>query len=176
MAEIYIFEKPKSISEAKLSNLSDNIVNHCTSKGKIKTESVSSAVALKNMGAENLRYDEKGKPIADNCFVSISHSGNVIAVCKSDRPVGIDVEKISGNRDFKKLSERFFSPAENEKFDENPTAECFYRIWTAKESYAKITGEGLKAIVKGFDIFNLPEYNFETEITNGYVVTLCEKL
>ena len=127
------------------------------------------------MGVENLWYDRK-KPMADNCFVSISHSGNMVAVCTSDKPIGIDIEKIDEKKDIVKLSNRVFRGKELETFKNNPTPDLFYEIWTQKEAYSKIDGQGVNEIMKGFDIFDLKDYEFTTEIINDYVLSICEKI
>lgn len=130
--------------------------------------------ALTAMGAEGIKYLENGKPVADNCYVSVSHSGTLGAVCMSDRPVGIDVEKIDADRNFVKLSNRLFGIKEQQYFCKNPTPQTFYEMWTRKEAYSKISGEGIRKIQRGFDTFLLSDVSFQTEIINGYAITLCE--
>ena len=122
--------------------------------------------ALEKMGARDIQKLPNGKPVASNCFISISHSGQKTAVGKSEKPIGIDIEKIE-NRNFNPLAERFFT--------ENETAAAFYEIWTRKEAHAKITGDGLKEIFRMTDTFSLKEYNFTTKMLDGYVLTVCEK-
>ncbi len=176
MTSVYFFTPESDYPEIETANLPDNVKKHFINNGKIKNESYAAFSALCSMGAENLRYSDNGKPLADNCFVSISHSGDVVAVVKSDVPVGIDAEKLDTERDFKRLSKRFFSPAEQEYFLKRESAERFYEIWTRKESYCKISGEGLDLILKGLDTFSINDVRFATETVNGCVITLCEKI
>lgn len=129
---------------------------------------------LSEMGAQNVRYLENGKPVADNCYVSVSHSGDTAVVCKSDRPIGIDIEKIDTPREFQRLAERYFSSAELQYFNDEPTAQRFYEIWTKKEAYSKISGEGIKMIARGFDTFSLKDVTFKTEKRENYIITVCE--
>jgi phosphopantetheinyl transferase len=168
--EIYIFDIHK-INEINIENLPEAVLSHCKKK-----ESFLAADALIRMGAENLHYGDKNKPLADNCYVSISHSGNMVAVCKSENPIGIDIEKIDYDRDLKKIAERFYHGKELECFRETPTAEMFFDIWTKKEAYSKISGEGVGEVFKGFDVFSLDGYTFETENVNGYMLSVCEKV
>ena len=169
MTSVYFFNLTKK-AEYDKSLLPQNVREHCK-----KPESIAAATELLNMGVENLWYD-RNKPMADNCFVSISHSGDMVAVCTSENPIGIDIEKIDTKRNLEKLSKRVFKGQELEAFEQNPTPEQFYEIWTKKEAYSKIDGQGVNEIMKGFDIFDLQNYEFHTEIINDYVLSICEKI
>lgn len=170
MNDLYFFELSEK-NEYKSNDMPQNVLNHCKKK-----ESFAAAQALLDMGVQNLRYEENGKPIADNCFVSISHSGNMVAVCTSDNPIGIDIELIDEKRNLEKLSKRVFKGQELALFENSPTAELFYEIWTKKEAYSKIDGNGTIEIMKGFDIFDLKDYDFHTEIVNNYILSICERI
>lgn len=168
MSSVYFFDVDKA--EYDKNSLPQNLLAHCK-----KEESIFSAIALIDMGAENLSYRENGKPVADNCFVSISHSKNMVAVCRSDRPIGIDIEFIDDTRNLEKIAKRTFKGRELEVFENCRTAECFYEIWTKKEAYSKISGNGVIAVMKGFDIFALDDYDFSTETVEEYVISICEE-
>ena len=167
MTSVYFFNLTEK-TEYDKSLLPQNVQDHCK-----KTESIAAATELLAMGVENIWYD-RNKPMADNCFVSISHSGNMVAVCRSDKPIGIDIELINEKRNLEKLSNRVFCGKELETFKNNPTPEQFYEIWTQKEAYSKIDGQGVNEIMKGFDIFDLQDYEFHTEIANNYALSICE--
>ena len=164
MTSVYFFNLTEK-TEYDKSLLPQNVKDHCK-----KPESIAAATELLN-----LWYD-RNKPMADNCFVSISHSGNMVAVCTSENPIGIDIELINEKRNLEKLSNRVFCGKELETFKNNPTPEQFYEIWTRKEAYSKIDGQGVNEIMKGFDIFDLQGYEFTTEIVNDYVLSICEKI
>ena len=168
MTSVYFFNLTEK-TEYDKSLLPQIVREHCK-----KPESIAAATELLNMGVENLWYD-RNKPMADNCFVSISHSGDMVAVCTSENPIGIDIEKIDTKRNLEKLSNRVFCGKELETFKNNPTPEQFYEIWTQKEAYSKIDGQGVNEIMSGFDIFDLQGYEFTTEIINDYVLSICEK-
>ena len=169
MTSVYFFNLTEK-TEYDKSLLPQNVREHCK-----KPESIAAATELLNMGVKNLWYD-RNKPMADNCFVSISHSGDMVAVCTSENPIGIDIEKIDTKRNLEKLSKRVFKGQELEAFEQNPTPEQFYEIWTQKEAYSKIDGQGVNEIMKGFDIFDLQNYEFHTEIVNDYALSICEKV
>lgn len=167
--EIYIFDIHK-INEINTENLPEAVLSHCKKK-----ESFAAADALIRMGVENLHYNEKNKPLADNCYVSISHSENMVVVCKCENPVGIDIEKIDYDRDITKIAERFYHGKELETFRKTPTPDVFFEIWTKKEAYSKISGEGVGEVFNGFDVFSLENYKFETERIENFMLSVCEK-
>ncbi|MBR5247036.1 MAG: 4'-phosphopantetheinyl transferase superfamily protein [Clostridia bacterium] len=169
MVSVYFF-KLSDKTEYDVNLLPENFKDHCKKK-----ESIAAAKALLSMGVKNLRYDENKKPWADNCFVSISHSKDMVAVCTSDKPVGIDIEFMSTDRDLGKIAKRFYKGKELEYFNNSLTAETFYEIWTKKEAYSKISGQGTVEIFEGFDVLNLLDYEFQTETIGNFALSICEK-
>ncbi len=166
---VYFFKLANDIKIDK-NSLPKAVLEHCK-----KPESFAAAEALIKMGAENLHYNEKKKPLADNCFVSVSHCEDMVAVCTSDKNIGIDIERIDYSRDLQKIVKRFYRGQEVLEFEKSPTAECFFKIWTMKEAYSKITGEGVGDVFAGFDVFALENYNFTTEFIGEYAISVCEE-
>ena len=108
---------------------------------------------------DSIRYNEKGKPEVDGFFFNLSHSEDYVVLAVSDKPVGCDIEKIKSAREG--IARRYFSDKENlylESFQGDSRIQEFYRIWTIKESYVKMTGEGI-SFTKSF-----PEVRFEEKI------------
>ena len=169
MVSVYFF-KLSDKTEYDSNLLPTNVKEHCKKK-----ESIAAAIALLSMGVKNLHYDENNKPWADNCYVSISHSKDMIGVCKSDKPIGIDIEFMATDRDYKKIANRFYKGKELEHCNSFPTAEAFYEIWTKKEAFSKISGQGAIEIFNGFDVFSLEDYEFQTEIIENFAISVCEK-
>lgn len=104
---------------------------------------------------ENIAYGENGKPYFINYpqfHFNLSHSENRAMCIMSTEEVGCDVEKIK--RDRGKLAERFFMPEEVSwiKSFASPEEEtkAFYRLWTLKECYMKLTGLGLALSPESF--------------------------
>ena len=86
---------------------------------------------------------KNGKWCSDRAELSISHSGDALAVAVSSIPVGVDIEPI-GNKIRDGVARRFFSKDEFSTYlsaDSDMREEVFLRIWTAKEAVFKSTGD-----------------------------------
>lgn len=93
---------------------------------------------------EKIRYGDNGKPEADGICFNLSHSRDRVVCAISEKPVGCDIEKIGKFREG--IAERYFTDSEVqylEQFEGEEKVEEFYRLWTMKESYLKMTGEGM---------------------------------
>ncbi len=99
----------------------------------------------------NLAYEklilkklENGKPYVDNnsINVSLSHSGEYIAIALSPTPVGVDIQK-KEDVDYQKIGERYGFRAK----DINE----FFKKFTLAESEAKRKGNGLAYALKNAD-------------------------
>lgn len=88
-------------------------------------------------------YEESGKPYTDKAYISISHSRDRVLVGICPSPIGVDIEFL---RFYDlRLIDRYFSKEEKAfiKCDED-----FFKVWTVKEAYLKLTGQGLTGIKK----------------------------
>ncbi len=99
------------------------------------------------------------KPVFMNApfpvYFNISHCGNqiLIAVC-FDSEVGIDVEEMIDDFDTDGFSENNYHPneiAEMSRLDKGSQDEYFYTIWTRKEAWLKLTGEGMNERLRAID-------------------------
>lgn len=78
--------------------------------------------------------------------LSLSHSGDWLAIALATVPVGIDVELPRRPRDLDALARFAFSPEEVERLHglpEDARAHAFHVAWTLKEARGKRLGEGL---------------------------------
>ncbi len=90
------------------------------------------------------------------CF-NLSHSGSLVMAAFSDRETGCDIEKTGkGNL---QLVKRFFHPEEQKHLEELALSsspeewkKTFCRYWTLKESFMKVTGEGVRLMLDQFCI------------------------
>jgi len=101
-------------------------------------------LALYHMQDSQVFVDEHGKPRIEGLEFNLSHSGNLVICAVSEQPVGCDVEEV--RKAPKGVAERYFSCREQEylsQFAEEEYDRAFFRLWTMKESYVKMTGEGL---------------------------------
>ena len=109
--------------------------------------------------SKDIRFGENGKPELDNFFFNLSHAGDIVICAVSDKDVGCDVEKVSTEP--KGIAEKFFCISENEHLNHLEGMERvdeFFRIWTLKESYMKMTGEGMRLEL------NRMEFIFDTSV------------
>lgn len=118
---------------------------------------------------------EHGKPYVSNSphiHFNISHSGDWVACAVYDKPIGIDVQKMK-DTDFVSIAKRAFTKKEQDVFNKISQEDMktqFYKIWTAKESYIKLLGTGLK------DLRNdIPAYmSVDTFLASkDYMVSVC---
>lgn len=122
-----------------------------------RKRSLAAGIIIKHILNENglsensLSYSENGKPLADGLFFNVSHSGNYVVGVVSDCEVGCDIEKVSNAP--MKVAQHYFSPAESEYINSEPDKDrAFFTIWTLKESYMKMTGQGLSLALDSFEI------------------------
>lgn len=119
-------------------------------------------------------------------FFNLSHSGTWVMAVFADREVGCDVERIS-KPDFR-VVQRFFAEGEKKILEkaegEEEQRQLFYRFWTLKESFLKVTGKGIHMPLDGFCIHlgppikaemggGFPEYRFQEFSLPGYKAALC---
>lgn len=143
---------------------------------------------------ERVAYGENEKPyLADflDVHFNLSHSGERVMCVLSPFDVGCDVEIIKGDRG--RLAERFFKPEESAWIKHFETlekqSEAFYRLWTLKECYMKVTGRGMSLMPDKFALRvdenenislyhdgDRPEYAFrEIDLHDGYRYAYCMK-
>jgi 4'-phosphopantetheinyl transferase len=99
--------------------------------------------------------DKFGKPYLKDKQISfnISHSGNWAAVVCYVNDAGIDVEKME-NPPYEILTDTFTQDeiAQIENCPPRLKACMFYKMWTLKESYIKMLGQGLSIPLHSFSI------------------------
>ncbi len=137
--------------------------------------------ALKKEGIENFSviYGEKGKPYLkgrNDIFFNLSHSQNYVMCTVSTKEAGCDIQNIKPVNF--SVCERFFTCDETEyikaqKTDEEKAA-AYTGLWTLKESYAKLIGDGLElGAVEKIKIPDRNVYFKGFDVIEGYKCSVC---
>ncbi len=124
---------------------------------------------------------ENGKPVLKGGAVhfSISHSGEIAAVAVNKHcRVGIDVEKIVPVNS--RIARRVFCDEEIAfvfgspdipagAVEDREALERFFRVWTYKEAYVKMTGQGITDDIKSV---RYCDENCRCEVFDGYCLSI----
>lgn len=127
------------------------------------------------------RYGDKGKPYFENIplFFSLSHSGEYVLCAVSRQEVGADIQRIQ-SADVLKLANRFFSEPECRALErcesDREQQGLFFGLWSRKEAYGKLTGEGVTAVlgkdVQSADAKRDVEW-IDVSPPEGYALAVC---
>lgn len=127
-------------------------------------------------------YQENQKPYLLNypqIQFNISHCDYCVAVAISNQEIGIDVQDFI---DFdQKLAEVVCSKKELESLNSSKfQEELFTRYWTLKESYVKMTGDGISDDMMHLDFSSQSQISFEQYHSNfqlfynkNYIISSC---
>jgi len=138
------------------------------------------ALQTRGIREQNVKYEygETGKPSVcgiPGFHFSISHSGSSVICAVSEQPVGADLQESRPVSE--RLQHRMFT--ERERLLADPI-----RLWTLKESYAKLTGEGI-SVMERTEIFlekepvirredvPQPVFFWEKSLRNGSRAATC---
>lgn len=119
-------------------------------------------IALEEAGVDYERlefsYNEHGKPyfLHQSMHFNMSHAGNYAVCAIADQPVGVDVEVItkldSKPEQIRRIADRILTGEEQAFWNmHGATGVQLLKIWTKKESYAKMKGIGLSIGLEKID-------------------------
>ncbi len=120
----------------------------------------------------------EGRPMVESGYVSVTHTGNLIAVCFFDSPIGIDMENANrddiDSSDALKVAERYFEEPMIDSIRKSGK-EKFLEIWTQKEALLKKRGVGLAGGLKQtlceYEHMKTIKYSmFETDVVLSIVI------
>ena len=125
-----------------------------------------------NFEDQIIDFEKNGKPFLKNhpnIHFNISHSGNFVACAVGDKPVGIDIERISKFNE--KVAKYVFwdDEIQNILISNEPDVE-FTKMWSKKEACVKLSGVGIQGLKKErFDNVLIVQ-----KILGDYVLTVAE--
>lgn len=149
------------------------------------------ALRAEGLGGASMEftYGAQGKPYLNDSgvFFNLSHSEEYVVCALAPFDVGCDVEQITAID--LNIARRFFFRSEYRDIAAQATEEArnnlFFRYWTLKESFMKVTGLGMKLPLDAFEIVRAGEitvhqsvdtrqYSFaEFDNLAGYKCALC---
>lgn len=120
------------------------------------------------------RFGTHGRPEIEGLPLdfSLSHSGSYVLCAVSEQPVGADIQQLR-DTDSRKLAQRFFPESECEKLEkcrESGRQQLFFEMWTRKEAYGKLTGEG---VVPVLNRETCEVYWADFPAPEGYALAVC---
>lgn len=95
---------------------------------------------------EQLVYGTHGKPALSDSFFphfNISHSGKYAVCALSEVPCGIDIQEKKELRNHRIFEKILSEKEQNEVLFSTDKAAAFYKYWARKESFLKLTGQGI---------------------------------
>lgn len=137
------------------------------------------ACSILGIDNEGIKFDklEYGKPFIKNYpdfHYSITHTRNAVVVAVSDKPVGVDIERI--RKAEIKIANRFFVSNEqtfiNQITDESDIR--FFEVWTKKEAYIKCIGKGLSMPLNTFNVLDEAiSQRMISFVKDNYIISVC---
>lgn len=123
--------------------------------------------------------EEKGKKprLASNSyFFNISHAGNFAVCAFADCETGVDIEMYSrfcrDKEKNQKIAKRIMTKEEWDLWKDRESGQELLKIWTRKESYAKLTGKGLGCDFAKTDTLQGIFY-YEKDISDAAHLAVC---
>lgn len=125
-----------------------------------------------------IKFQDRGKPYFIEKKMpsfNLSHTKNLVGIIVSEKRVGIDIENMQNEtyENIKSLMKFCFSEKECKyvSLGEEGDRQRFYEVWTGREAYYKMTGEGLKISNKKENIPS--DINSFNMIYKQYCIYIC---
>lgn len=160
MMELYIIENYRDVyPQFSGRELTDRLAMDCLAEYGIE--------------ADEIYRTAKEKPYVEaDVHFSVSHSGDYFVCIIADCPVGIDVQERRKTAAVK-IAERYFTKSEQEYVERNGE-DGFFRLWTRKEAYSKLTGEGIGELMRRTDVLYREDVEFtDFQIEDGMYCSCC---
>lgn len=102
-------------------------------------------------GKSPLSLTQNGKPFCCGTHFNVSHSGRYVIGIASDKETGCDIEYM--DKAPLEVAEKFFYRSELDLINHSSDkSHAFWQLWTLKESYMKMTGEGMSLALDRFEV------------------------
>lgn len=127
-----------------------------------------------------LEKNENGKPTVQGhpeFYFNLSHAGDYAVLAHGDVPLGADIEQIRAQN--LHVAKRCYTEAEYAYVTEGDADERFFYLWTMKESYLKLTGDGISVPLNSFEIDPLRQvvkgtpYRYSMRRMDDYWLAVC---
>lgn len=123
-------------------------------------------------------YGVQGKPYLSeqpHIHFNLSHSGDYALAAFAPVELGCDIQQTAQAKRSAQIAARFFSQEEQRAL---ASGMDFYRIWARKESYLKLTGDGMALDMRSFSVVSeelgTPGGCHFTDYTlPGYELAIC---
>lgn len=141
------------LSDARKEKILRYKMEHSRKQGLAAGLLLKYVLGSRGLSVEDISYGQNGKPQIQELYFNLSHSKDIVICAVSDKNVGCDVEAIATVKEG--IAERFFTENENnylKSFKAEEKVSEFFRLWTIKESYMKLTGEGMSLPLQDFDV------------------------
>ena len=174
-AELYFWEITESVEELA-GLLPDGVGLLDEACGRFKSvqrrrEWLAARVLLQNTAysGRGIVYDTNGAPMlhGGGKHISISHTGNIVAIAVSDTRIGLDIE--TGERNAFAVARMFLKENEMESLGNGGCVEAL-RLWTVKESAFKLASEKvtvLKEIETEYKGVDTGVYTYDVKYPDG---------
>ena len=128
-----------------------------------------------NVPVEMVVKSEYNKPYikGHNCYISVSHTENLIAIiCSEKQVVGIDIEKISER--VLKIAHKFTNSEEEKLIDKNDPKISTMILWCSKEAMYKIYEKRALSFTDNIRLLDY-KYNEQTQMLSGWIKNSIEE-
>ena len=153
IVHVYISKFPFSVEDSGISPVErakeiESCSNERVKKQKYFVWKLLENALMRSLGLKlsklNIRKRTNGKWECDECFFSLSHCDDFVAVAISRKSVGIDIEKCDPNRFTDALAEKISTVKEADEIARltEKKGEALNVLWTKKEAVFKQLGEG----------------------------------
>lgn len=134
-----IFPPERAHETANCSN--QNVRNQKFYAWKLLEKALANSLGL-NIETLDIKRNENGKWQCSACYFSLSHSGSLVAVAVSKKPIGVDIEKYVPDRFSQALENRIVTKLESatiRNLDKLHRAQYLSKLWTQKEAIFKLS-------------------------------------